>query len=254
MACILKVGAAGFLLSEIQTHVQIQITHFSVGPCVGSRGNARRSPVTIEINSLSHRYGNHWVLIDVTFQTKAGEVIALLGPNGSGKSTLLRILSTLTPPTLGSGTLFGYDLTKDRKKIRAQLHWLGHDFNLYKNLTAAENLKLFYQFKGETFSSQKISEVLEKVGLAGKESAFVESFSAGMRKRLALARILLKDYPLILLDEPHTNLDQEGKKLIDHYIGAWKREGKTVFLASHDHDSVLPLSDKTITLHAGRTV
>ena len=146
----------------------------------------------ISLQSLSHRYGSQWVLVDINLQFAAGETIALLGPNGSGKSTLLRILSTLLQPTRGKGTLWGNDLATDRQKIRSQLHWLGHDFNLYKNLTALENLRLFYQLRGETHSLQIMKEAMAAVGLPHRENDPVGAFSAGMRKRLALARILLK--------------------------------------------------------------
>ncbi len=202
----------------------------------------------IVLKSLSHRYGSQWVLVDINLQVSAGETVALLGPNGSGKSTLLRILSTLLPATRGSGSLWGNDLNNDRQKIRSQLHWLGHDFNLYKNLTALENLRLFYQLRGEVPSLQTMQEALAAVGLPKRGNDFVGSFSAGMRKRLALARILLKDLPLIMLDEPHTNLDQDGKTLMDRYIAEWKRKKITVFLASHDHDAVLKLADKALVL------
>lgn len=201
---------------------------------------------------IDHRYASQWALRNVSFSINPGETIAVLGPNGCGKSTLLRILATLLEPTSASGTLLGFDLKKDASEIRAQMAWLGHDLGLYKTLTAGENLKFSYGICGRCLSDSQIQKVLEEVGLQGLKNRPVASFSVGMRKRLSLARILLETPALVLLDEPHTNLDREGKILMNRCVVQWKKMGTTLFLASHDHHEVLPLCDKALVLNQGK--
>lgn len=203
---------------------------------------------------IDHRYASQWALRNVSFSIKSGETIAVLGPNGCGKSTLLRILATLLEATSSGGTILSFDLKKDSSEIRAQMAWLGHDLGLYKTLTAGENLKFSCGIRGRRLSDSQIQKILEEVGLQGLENKPVASFSVGMRKRLSLARILLETPSLILLDEPHTNLDREGKMLMNRCVVQWKKAGTTVFLASHDHHEVLPLCDKALVLNQGRVV
>ncbi|MDO8526630.1 MAG: heme ABC exporter ATP-binding protein CcmA [Deltaproteobacteria bacterium] len=207
--------------------------------------------MTIELQKIRHRYVSKWALKDIHFSAKSGECIALLGPNGCGKSTLLKIMATLLSPSAGEGEILGHNLQKGVGAIRKKMQWLGHELGLYKTLTAGENLKFAANMRGEKISLHCMEEVLAQVGLAGLKDKPVGSFSTGMRKRLALAKILSMPCELILLDEPHTNLDRIGKILMNKLIAEWKREGITVVLASHDHPEVLPLCDKALVLNAG---
>ena len=207
--------------------------------------------MTIELKDISHRFGTSWVLKNNTVTIPEGQVVALLGPNGSGKSTLLRILATLLPPTRGDGLIFGYSLRNNKNEIRRRLHWLGHDFQLYQTLSARENLEFFYKLQGEKPNPEKIQETLREVSLFAHQNRTVSQFSAGMRKRLSLARLLLKETPLVLLDEPHTNLDQDGRLLMNRCIANWKKKGTTLILASHEEATILPLCDTVMTLKEG---
>jgi len=208
-------------------------------------------PMAIQLEGLSQRFGRTWAVNRLDLNIATGEAIGVLGPNGSGKSTLLRMLTTLLPPTRGRGKIFGCDLVRQSGEVRRQIHWLGHDFNLYTQLTAIENLKLFFGFQGAKADTRLIRQALEKVGLIPAADKPVSAFSAGMRKRLAMAKIFLKKTPLILLDEPHTNLDREGRDLMNQMIAQWKKEGATLMLATHDHSTVLPLCDKILVLNNG---
>lgn len=212
------------------------------------------SQTSIELHAISHRYANHWALVNVTLAVEKGENIAVLGPNGCGKSTLLKILATLLRPSSGKGLLFGFDLKKNTSQIREKMSWLGHELGLYRTLTAEENLKFSFGLRGRRPEFQKIDNALFEVGLRQASQKPVASFSIGMRKRLSLARILLENPSLILLDEPHTNLDREGKILMNQCVTHWEKGGATIFLASHDHHEVLPLCNKALVLNQGRVV
>lgn len=210
--------------------------------------------LAINLMGLRQRFGQTWVLADaglrkgLDIRLSAGHSVAVLGPNGCGKTTLLKILATRLAPTRGAGSILGCDLRRNVEAIRRQTEWLGHEMGLYKTLSGRENLAFHFRMKGEKPVEKKISEVLEKAGLASMQSKPVGSYSQGQKKRLALARILLGAPRLILLDEPHANLDAEGKALMNACIAAWKKSGTTVLMASHDQQEILPLCDSLINL------
>ncbi|MBI5298996.1 MAG: ABC transporter ATP-binding protein [Deltaproteobacteria bacterium] len=205
----------------------------------------------LELKGLGHRYITNWALVNVSLSSTSKDVIAILGPNGCGKSTLLKILSTRLDPTCGEGTLLGLDLKQDNLEIRTKVEWLGHELGFYKALTAEENLKFSMSLCGKKADRETISEVLAKMGIVKWRHKAVGLFSTGMKKRLALARVLLRQPKAILLDEPHANLDRDGKQLMNACILHWKKQGVPVFFASHDHSEVLPLCDKALVLNHG---
>lgn len=203
--------------------------------------------MSVELYGIIHRFDTRWALQKRDVLAKRGETVAVMGPNGSGKSTLLKIIATLLSPTKGEGTILNYDL-KQKAEIRSQMFWLGHDFNLYPFLTARENLIFSMESKGEKPNFGSIDQALVRVGLGAQANHSVATFSAGMKKRLALAKPLIQQPKLILLDEPHTNLDAQGKALMDQCIQAWKKQGVTLFLASHDDAAIIPVADQVIPL------
>lgn len=206
----------------------------------------------ISIENLSHCYEDHWVLKGNHFKVSAGKTVGLLGPNGSGKTTLLKILATLLNPTQGKGQIGPFDLRSQVPQVRKNLHWLGHDSGLYAPLTARENLEFFCRIQGIAPDSGHLNQALAEVGLSKFSSLQTAAFSAGMKKRLAMAKLLLKKVSLILLDEPHTNLDKSGRELMDSLIVRWKKEGVTLLLASHEESIVRPLCDIIMILEDGR--
>lgn len=206
----------------------------------------------IKLENIFHRFTAHWALKDISFSISKGECVAVLGPNGCGKTTLLKILATRLAPTKGVGKILGWDMKKDTEPIRREIKWLGHDFGIYKTLTAEENLKFFFRINGKRLGQAELMSALEQVGLEAACHKRVSTFSTGMKKRLALAKILLEDPKIILLDESHANLDQEGKKMMNEMIADWKKAGVTILFSSHDHEEALSLCDRALMLNEGR--
>lgn len=202
----------------------------------------------VHLRGIGHRFGAAWALAGVDISVPAGSVVAVTGPNGCGKSTLLKILATRLTPTSGGGTVLGCDLRREVTAIRERVQWLGHELGLYKSLTIEENLCFSLSILGLTSPNGTIRKAIDRVGLAALGRTPVAACSSGMRKRLALARLLLQPVELILLDEPHTNLDTDGRALMNALIGEWKRQGATIFLASHDQAEVRALCDMEIPL------
>jgi heme exporter protein A len=213
----------------------------------------------IDVDQLARRYGRRWALADVTFQLAPGRVLMVAGRNGSGKSTLFRVLSTAIRPDRGVGRVGGFDVLKERQDVRRISALLAHQTYLYESLTAKENLDVVAGFLGalEGKSGQAgapVLHVLERVGLAQRADDPVSTFSAGMRKRLSFARVLLQRPQVAFFDEPYGQLDPEGFRLVDLVIQELKASGATVLVATHQVEHVVGYADCSITLEAGRIV
>ncbi|MGH2448039.1 MAG: ABC transporter ATP-binding protein, partial [Chloroflexota bacterium] len=169
----------------------------------------------IELHRISKLYGRTVALRSVSLALEAGQTLALLGPNGSGKSTLLRIIAGATSPTIGEGSILGHDLRKERLTLRGQVAMLAADSYLYDDLTAKENLRFIATMAGRKPSSREIMVLLDRVGLAETAHARARTFSSGMKRRLGLARLMLLQPRIVLLDEPYNNLDSPGVELVD---------------------------------------
>jgi heme ABC exporter ATP-binding subunit CcmA len=210
----------------------------------------------IEMNDVGKRLGAHWVLSHINLQVRQGESIALFGRNGSGKSTLLKILATLLAPSAGSVKILGLDPSEDRAAVRRRIRLLAHEKQLYGSLTVLENLRLAAALRGVPGGETKrqAAELLERIELAKVRDRRVSQLSEGMKKRVVLARLLVgNEAPdLILLDEPHPTLDESGRRILDGLIREWRGKGKTVVLASHDHDRALLHADRLLVLEEGR--
>ena len=159
----------------------------------------------IDVSGLGKRFGIRWVLRGVSLEVRRGEAVGLMGPNGSGKSTVLRIVGTLLKPNAGSGSVNKLDIVRDASAVRGQVGYLGHSPGLYDDLTARENLRFAADMLGLPYTTVEVS--LERVGLTQVANDRVRGFSAGMQRRLALARLILRNPRVLLLDEPYSNLD-----------------------------------------------
>ena len=190
------------------------------------------------------------VLDDVTFQVGPGETVGVFGPNGSGKTTLLRVFATLLRPNAGVLTLFGGN--PDSEDARHRIGFLGHDSFLYPDLTAEENLRFYGKAYRVRPLADRIAAQLQRVGLDRWRHTPVRHFSRGMEQRLALARTLLHDPDLILLDEPHTGLDTAAQDVLHDALGQAAARGKTVMLSSHDFERCSGLCTRAVLLHRGR--
>lgn len=208
-------------------------------------------PPPLELSGIAHRFGRRWVLRGVDLRLEAGEAAALQGPNGSGKTTVLRISSTLLRPRRGEGTVYGHGLAEGRTRIRELLGYLGHAPALYEDLTAAENLRFAARMRGSPSHGEALARLLAEVGLEDRGDVPVRTFSAGMKRRLALARILIHPPRLLLMDEPYASLDGEGIDLVNRMIRRVTSEGGAALLATHDLESTRGTVDRILALRAG---
>ncbi|MGH7470209.1 MAG: heme ABC exporter ATP-binding protein CcmA, partial [Longimicrobiales bacterium] len=193
-----------------------------------------------------------WVLRGVDLAVSRGEAVALMGRNGSGKTTLLRVIATLLRATRGSGRVWELDLTREASTIREVLGWLGHHPGLYDDLTAAENLRFSQRMAGLPFQPAAVHSVLERVGLWAERDERVRSFSAGMRRRLALARVMLRPPRVLLLDEPYAAFDPEGVELVNRFAREIARSGGCAIVVTHDYARAKPAVDRVFHIEDGR--
>src|SRR5262245_13988582 len=171
---------------------------------------------------LSKSFARTRVLDQVTLEVPAGQCVVLLGPNGAGKTTLLRIVATLLRPSAGSLTVGEVDALKEPQAVRAMLALVAHGSYVYEELTALENLRFWTVMAGGDASRPRLLGALQQVELDAVAGERVRTFSAGMKRRLGLARVLLGPARLLLLDEPFTGLDQRGRKWLSEFVLAFK--------------------------------
>ncbi len=193
----------------------------------------------------------------VSFEIAEGELFGLLGPNGAGKTTTIRMLITLLTPTSGSARVLGYDVVRDVRAIRQRIGYVfGGDRGLYDRLSAFDNLRYFAELYGVEPRRQRarIAELLDLVGLAGREQERVEGYSKGMRQRLHIARGLIHDPPVMFLDEPTIGVDPVGARELRATIANLTASGKTVLLTTHYMFEADALCDRIAVVAKGRLV
>ena len=205
----------------------------------------------IYTRELRRDFGERTALREVDLELAPGESLLFLGPNGAGKTTLLRILATLLRPTSGELRVLGAALPGDAWKVRGRIGFLGHEPLLYRDLSGRENLRFHSRLHGiaEEVAEARIAELLAAVGMERRAEQRVAELSAGMRQRLAIARCVLHEPELLLLDEPDSHLDAEGRELARELIGP--REGRTRVIVTHDPERFLPEADKVLRLEVG---
>jgi heme ABC exporter ATP-binding subunit CcmA len=206
----------------------------------------------IEVSRLTKVYGRTVALRGVSLTVPAGTVLTVLGHNGSGKTTLLRVLATLTHPTAGSGRIGGHDLVADRDEIRRLVGLVGHGTQLYDDLTARENLRFvaaLYELPADRASADA---ALARVGLEAQAGIRVRELSSGMRRRVALARVMLRRPRVLLLDEPFAGLDQDSTKRLEAYLHEFRAVGGAAVLVTHGLGRGLALADRIAILAGGR--
>jgi heme exporter protein A len=204
-------------------------------------------PPAIELESLTRRYGERVALRDVTLTLPEGSTLVVFGPNGAGKSTLLRILATLLRPHAGAARVLGRALPGEGWAVRGRVGLLGHEPLVYRDLTGRENLRYHARLHDVPFD--RAEHLLEQVGLRGRADDKVHTYSRGMVQRLAVARAVLHDPAVLLLDEPRANLDPAAAELIEPLIG--RRADRTRVVTSHDPAGGLAEADFALGLRAG---
>jgi len=201
----------------------------------------------IECSGVARHYGERVALRDVTFSLPAGATLVVFGPNGAGKSTLLRVLATLLRPHAGVVEVLGAGLPDRGWAVRGRLGLLGHAPLLYRDLTGRENLEYHARLHG--VDMHRVDTVLDQVGMARRARDPVRDLSRGMVQRLAVARAVLHEPDILLLDEPRANLDPVAAELVEPLVGA--ASGRTRVVTSHDPDGGLAEADLALGLRGG---
>jgi heme exporter protein A len=206
----------------------------------------------IEVRNLIKRFGHKQVLRKLNFSVQQGEFVALLGSNGAGKTTLLRILSSLSKPNYGEIQIAGYSLPGQSAQVRKKLGVVSHLPLLYGDLSAEENLKFYGRLYGLSDFQNHVEEILQLVGLLKRKKDLVRTFSRGMQQRLAIGRAIIHDPEVLLLDEPHTGLDQDAANMLDTLLQEIASRGRTVVMTSHDFPRVANLATRFDVLYKGK--
>lgn len=233
-----------------------------------SDGAEASSTPMIEVRNLTKAFGSKYALRGVDLRVMPGESVVLFGPNGAGKTTLIRILSSLSRPTGGTVRIGGLELAKHADGIRRYLGVVSHAPLLYDSLTAEENLRFFAGLYGMPRPAERITALLERVGLYPRRNDLVRTYSRGMVQRLAIARALLHDPEVLLLDEPDTGLDPQAAEMLhgllaelsgrdaletSHATSLLQRQrSRTIVTVTHNLERGLALADRVAILAAGR--
>ncbi len=212
------------------------------------RPRAETGVAALELEALARNFGEREALADVSLTLPPGRTLVVFGPNGAGKTTLLRVLATLLRPHAGSVRVLGCRLPEESFAVRGRVGLLGHEPLLYRDLSARENLRLHARLHG--VARARVEELLELLGVAARAREPLRTLSRGTVQRVAVARAVLHDPELLLLDEPRANLDPAAIELVSQLIGAGS--GRTRVICSHDPAAGLEEADVVLGLRAGR--
>ena len=205
----------------------------------------------IQVTGLSKAYGFYRIFEEMSFTITAGSCFALFGPNGAGKTTLLRILATLQSPSEGQFTIFGQDGVTQKDEVRGILLFIAHGSHLYDELSATENLQFTLALRGQTPEPSHLKRALDQTGIGAYGNLKIRQFSAGMKKRLALAKAILAQPKLLLLDEPYNALDDGGVAITNQLIHDTMKGGGTVVMTTHDRNKAAHIATEGGILQAG---
>ena len=208
----------------------------------------------VEVSGVSCVFGSVVALDDLSLRVEPGTVVGIVGPNGAGKTTLIDVICGLVRPTRGSVRVLGQDVSAHAAALRARIGVLPQETALYDEVTALQNLRFAAALYGVPRPEARIAEVLDLVGLTARARDVVRGFSGGMQRRLAIARALLHNPPLLILDEPTVGVDVEARHQIWAHIRSLKAGGRTVVLTTNYLDEAEALCDRVVILRAGRVV
>ncbi|WP_313799441.1 heme ABC exporter ATP-binding protein CcmA [Cytobacillus sp.] len=208
----------------------------------------------LELKDITKIIGDKIILKKFSLALVPGESVAVVGPNGAGKSTFFKLAAGLMQPTSGEILLNGEQIKKKTHLLKKRIGYLGHESFLYSALTPLENLQFYGKLYKVKNIEEKSLELLKAVGLHYFKDIPIRSFSRGMIQRLAIARVLLADPEFLLLDEPHTGLDQEAVTLLNQLIKERQEQGISILLISHDFEQVIKVCDRVLILNKGRVI
>jgi len=206
----------------------------------------------LQLHEVSKRYGAQWALVRLSLTVRRGAAVLLTGHNGSGKTTLLRVLATAVRPSSGKVEVLGVDAAVDPETVRERVGLLSHAHFVYEDLSGLENLRVLARLLGAPASVA--SGGLERLGLSPNDDRPVRTYSAGMRRRLALARLFLKQPAVALLDEPFVELDPTGVSELEARVRELRAAGTTIVLATHHIEQGLQLCTDRLHLEQGRSI
>ncbi len=206
----------------------------------------------IQVTGLSKAYGFYRIFEEMSFTINPGTCFALFGPNGAGKTTLLRILATLQAPSEGQFTIFGQDGVAQKDSVRSILMFVAHSSHLYEELSATENLRFSLALRGQLPEASHLKSALDQTGIGAYSNLKIRQFSAGMKKRLVLAKAILAQPKLLLLDEPYNALDDWGVAMTNQLIQNTMKRGGSVFMTTHDRNKAAQIATDGGILQAGR--
>jgi heme exporter protein A len=208
----------------------------------------------LQAEDIRKTFGHFTALAGVTLNVRRGEFLTLFGRNGAGKTTFLKIASTLVRATYGKLRIEGIDIREEPEKARRHIGFLSHNTYLYRDLNPVENLRFFAQLYGVPDAEQHIQSLLDRVGLRRRVSDPVRAFSRGLHQRLGIARVMLHDPSVILLDEPYTGLDANAIETLNVMLDEAIKRGKTVVLTTHDLEQGLRAATRAAIIDRGKIV
>ncbi len=214
------------------------------------------NPIIIEGKYICKRYGQIQALNNVSFYVKHGEIVGFLGPNGAGKTTLIKLITCTSYKTSGNLTVFGLDTEKSPKLIKSKIGLVPQDNNFDPDFTVYENLLVFSRYFGisKKEAEQRIEKLLDFVELKNKKDEKVTDLSGGMKRKLIIARSLINEPQLIILDEPTTGLDPQARRKIWEMVEDLKKHGKTIILTTHYMEEAEKLCDRVYIMDAGKII
>src|SRR4029077_10357003 len=208
----------------------------------------------LESEDIRKTFGHFTALGGLTLRVKRGEFLALFGRNGAGKTTFLKVAATLIRHTHGNLRIEDIDIREEPEKARRHIGFLSHNTYLYRDLTPIENLRFFSRLYGMPDSERRILSLLERVGLTRRSSDPVRAFSRGLHQRLGIARVMLHDPSIILLDEPYTGLDANAVDILNNMLDEAAAAGKTIVLTTHDLEQGLRSATRAAIIDRGKVV
>ena len=213
-----------------------------------------KADIVLDIRDLHHNFKKHKALNGVTFQVEKNSIHGFVGPNGAGKTTTLKIIATLLIPTSGQVNVFGYEVTRNYKEVRRRIGFMPDHFSMYRQMTVFEYLDFFAAAYGlETQERDRIiADVLALTDMDGRKDVLIKGLSRGMQQRVSLARVLVHDPELLLLDEPASGLDPRARIELMEILQELSRMGKTIFISSHILKELADLCDSVTILDRGQ--
>jgi heme exporter protein A len=213
---------------------------------------AQTDGYAIEAKRLIKSYGEHYALRGIDLSVKWGDFLAILGPNGAGKTTLLKVLATIVKPSSGEVSVAGFNLKEDAVKGRNRIGVVLHQPLLYDDLSAYENLKFYGKMYEVSDLKDRINQLIAQVGLESRMHDPVRTLSRGMQQRLAIARALIHDPPILLLDEPGTGLDQQASAMLANIIISTLTRQRTVIMTTHSLEQGAALGNRIAIMADGK--